>query len=164
MCYISSDPIRVHDLTLLRCDSVTDTRYSETREMIQKTLTFSRKNTKNTTLESKEWRMETAYRILLLLRTSIAVLQLRTLGVAPWEVPELSGRELEFCRPTMAWRRHAQSKQTRESDSLKVPMLMTYLLRESVSSQEQRLSQPMTALQEDRLLQAIESYLTAYHR
>jgi hypothetical protein len=155
----------MHDLTYLLFDSTTaTTRYNETREMIQKTLTFSRKHTRNTTLESKEWRMETAYRILLLLRTSIAVLQLRTLGVAPWEVPELSGQELEFCRPSLSWRRHAQSTQSRESDSIKVPMLMAFLLRESVSSQEQRLSHPMTALQEDRLLQGIESYMTAYSR
>jgi hypothetical protein len=138
-------------------------RNGETREMVQKVLVFSRKH-KNTTRESKEWRMETAYRILMLLRTSVAVLQLSSLHVAPWEVPELSGRELELCQPTLSWRRHSPSVHSRESDSVKVPMLMAYLLRESISSQEQRLPYPMTALQEDRLLEGIGSFMQAYYR
>jgi len=132
--------------------------------MIQSTMAFSRKHTKNQTLESKEWRIETAYRMLLLLRTSIAVLQFRTLGVAAWEVPELSGQELEFCRPTSSWRRHTtQSGSTsRDVDGLRVPMLMGYLVRESVSSHEQRLPHPLTPLQEDRLLQRVQSFVAAF--
>lgn len=130
--------------------------------MVQKIVVFSRKQ-KNTSIESKEWRMEVAYRILMMLRTSVAVVQYPSLGVNAWEVPELTGPELEYCTPSPSWRRHAQLPHTNFTDNIRVPLLMAYLLRESIVSQEERLPHPMTSSQENMLLSSIDSFLEGYY-
>ena len=137
-------------------------RYQESREMIQKMLVFSRKN-KNTTVESKEWRMEVAYRTLMMLRTSVAVMEYPSVGTPAWEVPELAGQELEYCTPSQSWRRHAQLPHTQYMDTMRVPSLMAYLLRQSIVSQEERLPHPMVVLHESKLLGSVDSFLQGYY-
>jgi hypothetical protein len=126
-------------------------------------LVFSRKQ-RNTCVKSKEWRMEVAYRVLMMLRTTMAVLQYPSRGNIAWEVPELNGQELLFCTPSPSWRRHAQVPPTNYTDSMKVPLLMAYLLRESLASQDERLSHPMTSSQEAMMLTSVDSFLKAYYR
>jgi hypothetical protein len=125
-------------------------------------LIFSRRN-KNNSTESKEWRNEVAYRMLLLLRTSVSVVEFRSEGVPAWEVPELSGVELEYCKPTNAWRRHAQTPATAYTDSMRVPLRMAYLLRESIVSQEERLHKPLHISQENKLLGSVDSFLVGFY-
>ena len=137
-------------------------RCHESREIIQKMLVLSRKQ-RNTCMKSKEWRMEVAYRVLMMLRTSMAVLQFPSLGINAWEVPELNGQELLSCTPSPSWRRNAQVPPTNYTDSRKVPFLMAYLLRETLVSQEERLPHPMTSSQQEMLLTSVDSFLKAYY-
>ena len=138
-------------------------RCQESREVIQRMLVFSRKE-RNTCLKSKEWRMEVAYRVLMMLRTTMAVIQYPSLGISAWEVPELNGQELLSCTPSTSWRRHGQVPPTNYTDSMKVPLLIANLLRESLVSHEERLPHPMTSKQEEMLLISIDSFLKAYYR
>ena len=104
-----------------------------------------------------------AYRVLMMLRTTMAVLQYPSLGISAWEVPELNGQELLSCTPSPSWRRHAQVPPTNYTDSIKVPLLMAYLLRESLASQDERLPHPMTFSQQEMLLTSVDSFLKAYY-
>lgn len=144
------------------CRGYVAVMYRESRELIQNMLVLSRRN-KNTNVESKEWRMEVAYRMMVLLRTSVAVVEFRSEGVAAWEVPELSGEELEYCRPSTSWRRHAQIDNSRYTDSMRVPLLMAFLVRESIVSQQQRLPHPIDILSEAKLLESVDSFLNGYY-
>jgi len=62
------------------------------RELVDNSCLFTRENTDES---SKEWRHEIAYRSLILLRTSMAVIDFPTTKVPAWSVPELNGNELE---------------------------------------------------------------------
>ena len=136
-------------------------RFRESRELIQNMLVFSRKQ-KNTSIESKEWRIEVAYRTLMLLRTSVAMVEYPSAAIAPWEVPELTGQELAYCTPSDSWLTHAQQPHTKYTQSLRVPLLMAYLLRQSIASQDDRLPNPMPILLEIRLLGSIDTFLQGY--
>jgi hypothetical protein len=66
--------------------------YRETRELTQQACVLSLDNTDQAV---KEWRHELGYRSLLLLCTANAVIDFPTAEVPSWEVPELTGFELE---------------------------------------------------------------------
>ena len=138
-------------------------RLQESREIIQNMLVFTRKH-KNATVESKEWRIEVSYRSLMLLRTSVDVMEYPTLRVAAWQVPELGGMELECGTPSASWRRHEQLPHTPHSDSMRVPIIMAYLLRESISSQLERLPHAMTETEESTILKHVASWMSGYYR
>jgi len=126
-------------------------------------LIFSKRYENNDTA-SKEWRSEVVYRALLLLRTAVAVIEYESEGIAAWEVPELSGVELEYCRPANSWRRHQQTPANRRTDSMRVPLRMAYLLRESIVSQEERLTnKPLTLVQEGKLLGSVDTFLDGFY-
>jgi hypothetical protein len=91
-------------------------------------LVFSRK-LQNNNQAAKDWRSELAYRSLLLLSAAVSVVEYHPEQSAVWEVPERSGQELEYCKPTDAWRRYAQTLITIRRDSMRVPLQMAYLLR-----------------------------------
>jgi hypothetical protein len=71
--------------------------FSTLGELMQTMVIWSRKY-RNTTMEAKEWRLEVAYRTMLLLRTIVAVLEYPTRKIPAWTVPELSGIELQVCK------------------------------------------------------------------
>lgn len=125
-------------------------------------LVYSRR-LKNNNIASKEWRMEVAYRMMMLLRTSVAVIEYPSHKVAPWEVAELSGQELEYVRPSESWHRHLTVPRDRYSDSMRVPLLMAYLLRESIASQTDRLMNPVEAIHENKLMGSVDSFLVGYY-
>jgi hypothetical protein len=59
------------------------------------TVVFSRKY-KITQQEAKEWRSEIAYRIMLVLRTTVAIIEYPNDIIPAWQLPELSsGLELQ---------------------------------------------------------------------
>jgi hypothetical protein len=102
---------------------------------------------------------------MLLLRTSIAVVQYQSEKVPAWDVQELSGFELEYCQPGEISRRHAQTSISGSvfTDSMRVPLQMAYLLRQSICSQEEHMSDPMALAQEMKLLGSVDSFLNGYY-
>jgi hypothetical protein len=125
-------------------------------------LIFSRK-LKNNSQADKEWRTEITYRSLLLLRTAVAVIEYESEQVAAWEVPEISGFELDYVTPKDAWRRHAQTPITKRTDSMRVPLRIAYLLRETICSNGERLTTPLHIAQEMKLLGSVDSFLNGYY-
>ena len=115
-------------------------------------------------MESKEWRLEVAYRMMMLLRTSVAVIEYPSHKVAPWEVAELSGQELEYVRPSESWYRHSTKRpHSKYADCMRAPLLVAYLLRESIVSQTYRLPTAIAAIHENKLMASVDSFLTGYY-
>lgn len=131
-------------------------------ELTQNMIVFS-KRYKNNSEQSKEWRSELAYRALLLLRTAVAVVEYTEEQVAAWEVPELSGAELEYLKPNDSWSRHEQTPRDRRNDSMRVPLRMAFLLRETIVSQSERLSKELHVSQENKLLGSVDSFLNGFY-
>jgi hypothetical protein len=130
--------------------------YKESRELIQNACVFS---SHATDLAAKEWRQEVAYRCLILLRTAMAVIDYPTTEVPAWDVPELSGFELDdikknvFISPEL--RRYAHRERTEWEETMRVPIRIAYLLRKSVHSQFSRVQAPIQISQENKLLASI---------
>jgi len=134
----------------------------ETRELVQKAIVFSRRN-KNNDQAAKEWRSEIAYRCLLMTRTTVANAEFPLSQIPAYEVPELSGQELEFCTPDREFMRHAEIPHSKGLDSFRVPLKVAQLLRETICSQEERLAKPMVIHQEMSLLASVDSFLNGYY-
>jgi len=121
------------------------------------------KRYKNNSQADKNWRTEVTYRALLLLRTAVAVIEYQSENLPAWKVPEMSGVERDYCQPSNSRRRHQQTPATEYTDSMRVPLRMAYLLRESIVSQESRLTKPLAAIQENKLLGSVDTFLGGYY-
>jgi hypothetical protein len=153
-------------------------------ELMHHTVVFSRKY-KNTDPQAKEWRSEIAYRIMLVLRTTVAIIDYPNDKIPAWQLPELSsGLELQACKPgstttTTTWNHqwaHHNHNNSEESEaysdpilaadlmhSFRVPIRLTFLLRESICSQEERLTHPLVMDQELKLLEYVDRILEGYY-
>jgi len=116
--------------------------------------------------ESKKWRLEVAYRTLLLLRTCMAVVDYPTAGIPPWELPELNGEELEDVRSNTylnpQTRNLVHHERTEFEESLRVPTRIAFLLRQSIHSHSKRLQVPLELIFEHRCLTNVDVFLNAY--
>jgi hypothetical protein len=130
--------------------------------LVQKSIVFSRAS-KNNDQAAKEWRLEVAYRALLLLRTTVCNINYPTKKIAAYEIPELSGTELTFCQPNLEFLRHAEIPHSKQSNSFRVPQKMAHLLRESINSHEERLTHPLAPLQMMNLLAAVDAFQGAFY-
>lgn len=131
-------------------------------ELIQNAFVFTIRD-QNVNTVSKEWRNELAYRCMVMLRTSVSVIQYKSEHVAAWEAPELSGYELDYCTPTSAWRRHAQTPANRESDSMRIPTRLAFLLRQTICSQKKLLPHPLETSHELKLLGSVDSFMNGFY-
>lgn len=135
--------------------------YRETRELLQTSFILTRRD-ENLSRADKDWRSELAYRAMIMLRTAISVVEYRTYEVPAWEVPELSGYELDYCTPAGEWRRYAQTATTELTDSHRIPLRLAFLLRETICSQKTRLSCPLQVPQELKLLGTVDSFMNGW--
>lgn len=137
-----------------------DAMYHQARELIQNMVIFSSRSTDHS---AKEWRLETTYRTLLLLRTAMAVVDYPDTKMAAWNVPELSGFEANdiknntFMSPQV--RRWAHQKRNTWEESMRVPVRMAFLLRKTIHSQSSRLNHP---LDESVLMGNVSSFMYGY--
>ncbi|KAG7344780.1 bestrophin, RFP-TM, chloride channel [Nitzschia inconspicua] len=137
--------------------------YQETREIVQKALVFSRTAGNNTNQAAKEWRSELAYRALLLLRTTVANIEYSSAKTAAYEVPELSGVELQCVQPDRNFLRRANIPFSEETDSVRVPKRMAQLLRETICSHGSRLPHPIHVQHEMNLLASVDKFQGGYY-
>jgi len=139
--------------------------YRETRELISSMAVLSAKG--NDDEASKKWRLEIAYRALILLRTSMAVVDYPSDNIAPWNLPELSGEELQnirnnsYLNPDVRCLAHQQ--RTEFEESMRVPTWIGYLLKKSICSHSQRLQVPLTAMHETALLASVDGFMGGYY-
>lgn len=139
------------------------TMYASSRELVQYAVLFS---SLDHTDRAREWRLELSYRLLILLRTSMAVTDFATTHQAAWDVPELHGTlKDDICDSTCmsAGRRWAHAQRNVWEESLRVPIRVAYLLRKSIHSQTTRLDHPMHVTQENILLAKVDAFLTGYY-
>jgi predicted membrane chloride channel (bestrophin family) len=111
----------------------------------------------------KEWRVELAYRAMVMLRTVLSVIEYNSNRVVAWNIEELSGYELDYVTPKAEWRRYALTQSTERTDSMRVPVRLCFLLRETIASQQSRLSRPLPPQQELKLLATVEGFMDAWY-
>ena len=146
----------------------------ESRDFVQYVCVFSSGNTDHA---AQEWRHEVAYRCLILLRTCMAVIDYDSNKIAAWKIPELNGMEEddimgilfsavspESERASTHVRRWAHDNHDEWEDSLRVPVRLSYLLKKSVHTQKERLTQdPIPWLFESKLLSCVDKFMAGYY-
>lgn len=143
------------------CRGYLGVMYRECRELLQTAFILTRRD-ENLSRADKDWRSELAYRTMVMLRTAVSVVEFQTYKVPAWEVPELSGYELDYCTPAVEWRRYAQTTRNELTDSHRIPLRLAFLLRETVCSQKSRLSRPLQVPQEIKLLSTVDSFMNGW--
>jgi predicted membrane chloride channel (bestrophin family) len=140
------------------------TMYQHSRELIQNMCVFSSHTTHQ---EGKEWRHLVAYRTLLLLRLSMAVLDYPTTLVPAWDVPELQGEELAYIKANTftnpSTRRWAHGERSEWEETMRVPIRMCYLLRKTVHTQRTVLTVPVSPGQEGLMWGSINAFMGGYY-
>lgn len=144
--------------------------YREAREVMQNTCIFSN-HIKDT--NGKDWRLDVAYRCMLLLRTAMAVIDYDTTGVPAWDVPELSDEEATAIKSTIFIKvddsspnalRWAHEIRNEEEENMRVPVRMAYELRKVIHSQRKRFgNQKLETSQENKLLGSVDSFMNGYY-
>lgn len=149
--------------------------FRESREFIQNLCVYSMDNTDQA---AKEWRNEVAYRCLVLLRVCMAVIDYESEKVAVWKIPELNGVEKEDIMNNLfvldppeeenelstSVRRWAHDNHCEWEDSLRVPVRLAYLLKKSIHSQGERLTQdPIPWANENRMLGCVDSFMSGFY-
>jgi len=114
-----------------------------------------------------EWRHQVAYRCLVLLKTAMVVIDYPEDEVAPWDVPELNGVELQDIRNTIFLntqnRRWAHGERTVWEETMRVPIRIAYLLRKAIHAQNKSLKEPLQVGQENKLLGSVDSFMGGYY-
>lgn len=137
--------------------------YKATRELIQDACVLSNHHM---TEQAKAWRHELAYRALILLRTSMVVIDYPTNFVAAWDIPELQGDERELVRTLLTTplaTRWAHSERGEWENTMRVPIKIAYLLRQTVHSQSRRIRPPIHVNFEAKLLGTVDTFMTGYY-
>jgi len=147
--------------------------FREQRELTQNLCVFSQDNTDT---PSKEWRHEVAYRCLILLRVTMAVIDYQSDKVAAWQIPELNGVEKDdimehlFVKATeeadmsASMRRWAHDHHGTWTETLRTPVRLAYMLKKSIHSQEERLTQdPISWVLENKLLTCVDRFMAGYY-
>jgi hypothetical protein len=112
----------------------------------------------------KEWRNEVTYRMLLLLRAAMAVVNYPSSGIALWEIPQLGSGVLNDVKhnlPPLQWL-HERERSDFEWN-MRIPVRLSYLLRKSIRSQESRLKTPMSTFAEGDLYGCVNGFMDGYY-
>ena len=123
--------------------------------------------TGNTDDMCKQWRVEVAYRTLLLLRTVMAVMDYPTDFVPAWDLAEWSGKELEdiqrrsYLNPEV--RKLAHEVRSEFEETMRVPIRVSYLLRKSIHSHSYRLRKPLEVVQESMMYGFVDDIMEGYY-
>ena len=137
------------------------------------TTTSNNNNNDDNATAAKEWRHEVTLRSLLLLRTAMAVIDYPSTHVRVLDIPELMRCQVE--RQELLQYAHATTTTYSSSSSsasssrlleenMRIPIGMSYLLRKSIRSQEERL-QPccIPVVAEGDLHALVNAFLDGYH-
>lgn len=155
------------------------------------TTSTSEGTTTGTNDSASAWRHEVAYRSLMLLRASMAVMDFPIKRQPVWDLAEWNGVEqdyilrhyresLSFTRPSsfrLPWTRSNSSNNLFASTSsstyldeddvlwelsLRIPARLEFLLQTTLHSQRLRLEKPIQCSQETRLFTSLAAFMTAY--
>mmetsp|Transcript_7191 Transcript_7191/g.10916 ORF Transcript_7191/g.10916 Transcript_7191/m.10916 type:complete len:274 (+) Transcript_7191:140-961(+) len=137
--------------------------YQETRELIQYAICLS-KHYGNMDKEAREWRNELAYRSMILLRMAIAVVEFCSKGQPAWKCKELTGIEKLYMTPDDSWSLHSQATSESEyTNSMRVPFRAAFLVRETVTSNQNRLKTPLHITQMNAMLTSVDRFMSGFY-
>ena len=144
--------------------------YRETRELLQNMVVFSEDQREP---GAKEWRLDVCYRSMLLLRTAMAVIDYATDRVPVWELNEISKEErlaiqknLYIQTPDNAGSnamRWAHETRTEFEENMRVPIGQAFKLRQAIFNQYKTLPTPLPAVQVNKLMASVDSYMVGYY-
>jgi hypothetical protein len=143
--------------------------YREAREIIQNTAVFTKEDQSQ---GAQEWRHELAYRVCLLLRLSMAVIDYPTTRIPSWKIPELQGDAKDYIYKTLTTTNHhttqtpkrwAHANRGESEESMRVPIRMAYLLRTTLYSSRHRLETEFGPWQYGKLFASIDKFLEGYY-
>ena len=138
--------------------------YRESREVIQNSVIFTSGQRDD---NAREWRLEVAYRTLLLLRSAMAVLNFSVREVSVWNLPELNGKEKEHVLRNLLIHPENQhygiDPNTEFEENLRIPNLVAYMLTESIVGQSARLKQELPVPQEMKLMGSVDAFMGGYY-
>ena len=120
---------------------------------------------------AEEWRHEVAYRTLLLLRTTMVVIEYPIHHTLPWTIPEINGMEANHIRKNLlATTNTTAINGIRNSnynaiweDVLRVPIQIEYLLRKSIHSNMIRLTEPIPIQLELKIFMSVDNFMNGYY-
>lgn len=130
------------------------------RTLIQTAVVYSNADLSHA---GKQWRQDVAYRTLLLLRTSMAVIDYPSSGVAALELGELSGEVLDDLRKSVPETRWLHESRSNFEENLRVPIRMAYLLRKTIRTQESILQPPIPIIPEGDLYACVNGMMDGYY-
>lgn len=145
------------------CRSCLGKMINGTREMLQNMIVLTRKMQEPS---DKEWRNESTYRALLLLRTAMAVIDYPSIEKPAWDLPELDPNEVDEIRQDAQseFRHEPQwGKRSEYDESMRVPPIMAFKLRWCLDTSEDRLSQKMKDLRSLSLYASVDSFMDGYY-
>lgn len=143
--------------------------YREARELIQNVAVFTKEDQSQ---GAQEWRHELAYRLCILLRLSMAVIDYPTTAIPSWKIPELQGEPKEEIlktlnssdnRSSQTPMRWAHTDRGEGEENMRVPIRMAYLLRTTIYSSRHRLATPLGAWQYGKLFGSVDGFLGGYY-
>jgi hypothetical protein len=153
-----------------------ETMLRETRELIQNINVLSYLLKDGRTMTAQEWRHEVAYRALLLLRTTLVVIDYPVNHVLPWSIPELNGIEATDIRNSLLLASNGQQQRWMHrngtfpphyngvwEEALRVPIRVEYLLRKSIHSHTVRFKEVIAVVQELKLFAGIDNFMNGYY-
>lgn len=131
-------------------------------ELIQDVVVYSSRNDDQA---SRDWRMEVAYRTLLLLRAVVAVVEYNVKQQPAWKLTELRGDEKDYVTPNDNWARHSLNSEPKDEfmNTMKVPFRLEHMLRSSIYGQEERLTKPIHIIYESKLLGCVDKFMDGFY-
>ena len=144
------------------CRSCLGTMFLEIRDLLQNMFVLTRKMQEPA---DKAWRLETTYRALLLLRTTMAVIDYRTDNIPAWDVPELDPKESAQVKADAQsnFRKDTFLERNGFEESMRVPPIMAFKLRWCLDTSEDRLSGKMKEFREFSLFNHVDGFMKAYY-
>jgi hypothetical protein len=144
------------------------TMYRESRELIQNMVVLSGHNTDQ---RAKEWRNDVAYKVCILLRVAMGVIDYTENFVNVWELDELDDDERAEMTKYIFYDtgngqnalRWAHGIRTEYEENMRVPIRLAYLLRKEIRNQRQMLGEPLATPQELKLMGSVDAFMNGYY-
>lgn len=145
------------------CRSCLGKMINETRRLLENMNVLTRKMTEPA---DREWRNETTYRALLLLRTAMAVIDYQSEAKPAWELDELDAKEAAELKQKAQsqYRSDPHSDRSEYDETIRVPHLMAFKLRWCLDTSEDRLSAPLNVYRaQSGLYNCVDGFVDGYN-
>ena len=117
----------------------------------------------DTSDSAKQWRSEVAYKVLILVRCAMAVIDYPSSGVKVTDLPELEGDVLDDLKRNLPPTRWLHESRSDHEENNRVPIRISYLLSKSIRSQEGRVQPPLALVAEGDLHAFVNSCMDGYY-